>query len=179
MFSVPTNGRASLGLRMKPRIYVETSVIGYLTAWLSRDVVVLGRQQTTREWWQKAPEQFEMVTSDFVIQEASMGDAVAVGERLAMLRGLPRLAVTEQAYELAGKLLQPGPLPAKAKMDAAHIAVAVIHGVPYLITWNFKHIANPAMRADIDRICRDAGYDPVTLCSPNELMGNPDEQLFN
>jgi predicted nucleic acid-binding protein len=152
------------------KVYVETSVISYLTAWPSRDIVIAGHQQTTRDWWQEQSQSFQLVASQLVIQEASAGDTVAAQERLKILKNIELLEVTEDAMNLAQVLIQSGPLPRKAAEDALHIAIAVTNGVEYLLTWNCKHIANASMRSSIERICRSAGYEPTIICTPEELL---------
>ncbi|NKC15406.1 MAG: DNA-binding protein [Gammaproteobacteria bacterium] len=155
---------------MKPKVYIETTVVSYLTAWPSRDVVIAGYQQTTRDWWTDASERFELVVSELVITEASDGDATAASDRLDALRGITLLDATEQAAELAQHLIESGAIPEKAAEDAGHIAIAVTNGVEYLVTWNCRHIANATMRSQIDKACRNAGYEPTVICTPDELM---------
>jgi predicted nucleic acid-binding protein len=152
------------------KVYVETSVISYLTAWPSQDIVIAGHQQTTRDWWQEQSQRFQLVASQLVIQEASAGDIIAAQERLEVLKNIELLEVTEGALNLAKLLIQSGPLPKKAAEDALHIAIAVTNGVEYLLTWNCKHIANASMRSSIERICRSAGYEPTIICTPEELL---------
>jgi hypothetical protein len=93
-----------------------------------------------------------------------------VRRRLEMIRGLPVLAVTPQATALAEQLLESGPLPTKAEVDALHIGAAAVHGMEYLLTWNCKHIANARMRSQIEAICRNMGYEPPVMCTPEEMM---------
>ena len=159
-----------MATNMKPTVYIETSVVSYLTARPSRDVVIAAYQQITRDWWDNARDSFELVASELVLAEAGAGDPDAAKHRLAALDAITLLAATEDAAELAQRLLDLGAVPRNAADDAAHIAIAVAHGVDYLVTWNFRHIANAAMRSRIDRICRQAGYNPTTICTPNELM---------
>ena len=155
---------------MKPKAYIETTVISYLTAWPSRDVVLAGHQQITRDWWQTAADRFELVASDLVIAEVGAGDPVAARDRLAALASVTLLDATEQALELATQLLDSGAIPKKAAEDAAHIAIAVTNGVEYLVTWNCRHIANATMRSQIELACRKAGFEPAIICTPDELM---------
>jgi predicted nucleic acid-binding protein len=155
---------------LKVKVYVETSVISYLTAWPSRDIVIAGHQQSTRDWWQEQSQSFQLVASQLVVQEASAGDAVSAQERLEILKNIELLELTEDALSLAKVLIESGPLPRKAAEDALHIAIAVTNGVEYLLTWNCKHIANASMRSSIERICRSAGYDPTIICTPEELL---------
>ena len=155
---------------MKPTVYIETSVVSYLTAWPSRDMVVAAYQQITRDWWRSARDRFELVASELVHAEARAGDPDAARQRLETLEAISLLAATEDAAELTQRLLDLEAVPRNAADDAAHIAIAVANGVDYLVTWNFRHIANAAMRSRINQICRQAGYNPTTICTPNELM---------
>ena len=159
---------------MKPIVYIETSVVSYLTARPSRDVVIAAYQEVTREWWRRAPRRFDLVASELVVTEAGAGDTDAARTRLKSLEAVTLLDATSDAEELARNLLDLGAVPRKAAADAAHIAIAATNGVDYLITWNFQHIANATMRSRIERVCRRAGYEPPVICTPNELM-EPDD----
>lgn len=118
----------------KAKVYIETSVISYLTAWPSRDIVIAGHQQTTRDWWQEQSQRFQLIASQLVIQEASAGDTIAAQERLEVLDNIELLEVREDAVNLAQVLIESGSLPRKAAEDALHIAIAVTNGVEYLLT---------------------------------------------
>jgi hypothetical protein len=155
---------------MKPKVYIETTVVSYLTARPSRDVVIAGHQQVTNEWWQTRRENFDLVASQLVVQEAKAGDQTAAQERLTILGTLPLLEVTEAALGLAEELVRAGAMPEKAKVEALHIAVAVTNGIEYLLTWNCRHIANATMRAIIEEVCRAAGFEPAIICTPEELL---------
>lgn len=154
---------------MKETVYVETSVISYLVAKPSRDLITATRQQMTIEWWEKRREEFDLVASQVVVDEAASGDTLRASERLSLLSDILLLDVSTKAIELADYLIERHALPAKAAQDALHIAIAAVHGVNYLITWNCKHIANARMRQAINKTCRLAGYEPPILCTPEEL----------
>ena len=153
---------------MNARVYVETSIVSYLSARTSRDVVVAAHQQITRRWW-RGRGNYSLFVSQVVLDEAALGDQTARARRLRALRGIPTLALTDEATQLAGELVRRGALPKKATVDALHIAVAAAHQVDYLLTWNCKHIANAAMRGTIEAICRSAGLRPPIICAPEEL----------
>lgn len=155
---------------MKPKIYVETTVVSYLIAWPSRDVIVAAHQQITDEWWRTRRQLFELYASQLVVRESQAGDTEMAQRRLLALEEAQLLEVTEEALTLAEQLVNQGPLPRKAAEDAVHIAVAVVNGMDYLTTWNCKHIANARMRDRIDQVCRALGYEPVTICTPEELL---------
>lgn len=154
---------------MKPRTYIETTIVSYLTARPSRDLVLAAEQELTHEWWDKR-QAFELFISQLVLDEAAAGDADAAALRLTALREATILDTSEEAIALGYRLLAAGGLPAKAAADALHVAVAAVHGLDYLLTWNCTHIANARMRGKIEGICRSAGYDPPMLCTPFELM---------
>jgi predicted nucleic acid-binding protein len=155
---------------LKPKVYVETTIISYLVAWPSRDVIVAGHQQMTNEWWRTQRRSFELFASQLVLGEAQAGNEEMAQRRLDALEEVTLLAVTEEALELAEDLIKKGPLPQKAAEDAIHIAVAVVNGLDYLITWNCKHIANAKMWGKIEQVCRARGYMPIIICTPEELM---------
>src|SRR5688572_19684347 len=134
---------------VKPTVYVETTIPSYLTAWPSRDLVRAAQQQITREWW-AGREEFDLYASRLVVQECQAGDAKAAADRLAVLAGIPLLEQENEVAELAEALLRGVPLPQKAAADALHIATAAVHGMQYLLTWNCTHIANAALRREIE-----------------------------
>ena len=154
---------------MKPKVYIETSIVSYLTSNPSRDVVTAGRQQITRDWWQHRRSTFDLYVSEFVVAEASAGNETMASRRLQVLADLPEIRLTEPAQSLARQLVEGGPMPEKAALDALHIAVAVSGGVDYLLTWNFKHLANAVLRARIEKFCRSHGFEPCIICTPEEL----------
>lgn len=156
---------------MKPRVYVETSVLGHLTSWPSGDLIVAGRQKITRDWWPYALRAYDLVVSELVHREAGAGDPRAVQDRLEALRGIPVLAVRQRELDFARALVAGRSVPSTEPEDALHIALAVVNGIEYLVTWNFKHIANAAMRSRINAVCIAEGYDPCTICTPEELLG--------
>jgi predicted nucleic acid-binding protein len=153
------------------RIYVETSVVSYLTARPSRDVIIAGQQALTRAWWDEGAHDFELCFSDVVREEAALGDPQAARDRLAKLDTLTELPISVQATELAEELVAQGALPKKAYVDALHVAVCVTNGVDILVSWNCKHIVNVTMQRVIERVCREAGFEPARICTPVELWG--------
>lgn len=155
---------------MKRRVYIETTIPSYLTAWPSRDLVRAAHQQITREWWDKRRAEFELYISQVVLRECQAGDATAAVERLKVLQDLPLLEQTEAATELAQALVAGVPLPERAAVDALHVALAAVHGMDFLLTWNCTHIANATLREPIASVCRTNGYEPPAICTPDELL---------
>jgi hypothetical protein len=155
---------------MKPKAYLETTVVSYLTARPSRDLITAAHQQITQQWWETRRASFDLFVAPPVIQEAQAGDREAAARRIAALQDIPLLTLSEEATGLAQALIAPGPLPANAVIDALHIAIAAVNGMHYLLTWNCTHIANAAIRSDIEDVCRAQGYEPPVICTPEELL---------
>jgi predicted nucleic acid-binding protein len=156
---------------MKEAVYIETSVISYYISKPSRDLVIAGRQEITREKWSKILGFFEPHISALVIQEAEQGDQDAAKERLDVISSLPVLSINELAEELASTLIEEGAIPPGEPEDALHIAVAAVNGMDYLLTWNFTHINNAQMKSKITSIIEYHGYECPIICSPEELLG--------
>lgn len=157
---------------MAQRVYLETTIPSYLTAWPSRDLIIAGHQQITKEWWRTRRSEFELCISQFVIDEASAGDTEAAKERMAILRPLPLLDISEAVLRLASAILQSGVIPAKAARDAAHIAISAVHAIDFLLTWNCAHIANAQIVKEVQGICTTHGFLCPVMCTPEELMGS-------
>jgi predicted nucleic acid-binding protein len=153
-------------------VYIETSVVSYLTALPARDLLAAAWQSATLEWWQTRRERFELFTSQLVLDEASSGHPDAAGRRLHSLEHVPILPLTDLATDLAESLVREGALPQKASDDALHLAIAAYHGVNYLLTWNCRHLDNAEMKPVMRRICAIHGYTCPEICTPIELMGD-------
>jgi predicted nucleic acid-binding protein len=155
---------------MMERVYLETTFVSYLTAWPSRDVVIAGHQQTTQEWWDTQRKNYQLCISQLVLSEAGAGDPQAAQVRLEILKDMTLLETTAEALDLAKELIQGGALPLKAADDALHIAVAATNGIPYLLTWNCRHLANATMRPMIESVCGGKGLKAPIICTPEELL---------
>ena len=154
----------------KPRVYIETTIPSYLTAWPSRDLVTAAHQQVTREWWETRRNDFDLFVSAIVIEEARAGDERAAARRLEAVEDLPLLELTGEVTGFSEKLIELHMIPEEKAEDALHVAVAVVHGMDYLLTWNLSHIANAEVRNKIERACRFMGYEPPIICTPEELL---------
>lgn len=159
---------------MKPKLYLETTIPSYLTAWPSRDLVRAAHQQTTREWWERYRGDFELYISQVVVRECQGGNPEASAKRLEVINDLPLLEETTEAVDLAEAIQKGVPLPDHAVVDALHIAISSVHGMNYLLTWNCTHIANASLRFRIESVCREHGYDPPVICTPEELLQQED-----
>lgn len=157
---------------MKPRLYLETTIPSYLTSRPSKDLIVSAHQQITRERWRIRRDAFEIYTSQFVTDEAGEGDKKAAQKRLELLLPFSLLNVTESVLQLASAFLDKGIIPEKAARDAAHIAIAAVHGIEYLLTWNCTHIANAMISKRVQKTCEQNGFLCPVICTPEELMEN-------
>ena len=155
---------------MKERVYIETSVVSYLTGRRSRDTVIAAHQKLTRQWWDTRASAFELVVSELVREESAAGDAEACRDRMTAIAAVLVLEANEAAVALAERLVSRGPIPRESAADALHIAIAAVHGSDYLLTWNCKHLANAVHRQKIEALVEAAGYVCPAICTPEELL---------
>ena len=154
----------------KQSVYIETTVVSYLTARPSRDLIVAAHQQVTEEWWENTLPLLDPFVSPIVMEEASMGDEAAAKLRLEKIAGFPVLEITDEVRELAELYFERIPIPDKARGDAYHLAVATYHGMDFLVSWNFAHILSARVRAIIQDINTIRGISTPIICTPEELM---------
>jgi predicted nucleic acid-binding protein len=159
-----------------PTVYLETSVISYLTSRPSRDLIRAARQQVTRRLWEERRDAYHFVTSRLVEKEAAAGDANEAAKRLDIVSTTELLKVSREAQRLARLIMQNSNLPPKALNDAAHAAIAAVNGIEFLATWNLRHLANVVIRRTIEEACRKNGYATPLICTPDQLLGSEDEE---
>ncbi|MDJ1181355.1 type II toxin-antitoxin system VapC family toxin [Roseofilum sp. BLCC_M91] len=157
---------------MSETVYIETSILGYLTARPSRDLIVAANSEITREWWETRHSYFQLYSSLAVVKEASKGDPKIASQRLEFMRDFTLLDLNQLVFDLAAQFLEQSNLPTKANVDAVHMAVATIHSMDYLLTWNCKHIANAQIQRKLAEISLDFGYKLPICCTPYELLGD-------
>ena len=153
----------------KKKVYVETTVISDATALPINDLVLMGRQISSRKWWNAAIGRFELYCSEVVKREAARGDPGAAKRRLEAMEEMPELFATPQALALAERLILDKAVPKEYPDDALHIAIATVSGMDFLVSWNFKHIANAETIPLVKRICADNGYVCPEICTPDQL----------
>ena len=154
----------------RPKVYIETTVVSYLVARHSPDATLASWQQATRQLWESYADRFEFVISDIVLVEMRRGNPIAAQQRLDALSSLTVLETLPTVDPLAQKLLDTGAVPQNFRSDAQYIAIATVHGIEYLVSWNHKHIVNANKRDHINKVCQAAGFKPITICTPIELM---------
>jgi hypothetical protein len=155
---------------VKPRVYVETTILSYLAAHASRQPVTAGRQAITRQWWDCEREKYTLVVSEVVEAECERGNPMLAQRRRELLAGMSLFPVDERILDLARLLIVPGAIPPNAAPDAIHIAAAAVAECEFLLTWNFRHIANSRIRREVERILSKHGFPKTTICTPEELF---------
>lgn len=162
---------------MKRKIYLETSVISYLTALPSRTIIGAAHQQITQAWWEMRS-RYDLFVSASVLAECAGGHAEAAAKRLQIIKGIPILATTDESIELARSLVSHSAMPRKATEDALHIALSTIHGMDYLLTWNCRHIANIEIQRNVSQYLESQGLLLPIMCTPEELLGENDDEII-
>jgi hypothetical protein len=155
---------------MKKRIYVETTVVSYLTAKPSRDIMIAGHQNATRELWPDLSTKYETYVSALLFEEAKRGDQGQAQARLMAIQSFPMLDIDDEARSPAERIILLKGVPAEYPEDALHIAVAAVNGMEIIITWNFAHLNNPFTRKAVREIVEGEGYQCPEICSPEELL---------
>lgn len=157
---------------MSETVYIETSILGYLTARSTKNLILAANIEVTKDWWESRRSDFTLYVSQAVLKEIAQGDAEIAAQRLEKIRGFPLLELNQAVRDLAAQFLTRSNLPPKADVDAIHIAAATVHGLDYLLTWNCKHIANAQIQGKLAEISLDFGYELPILCTPYELLGD-------
>jgi len=154
-----------------PTLYLDTTIVSQLVGWLSRDASMLRQQKLTRYWWRRHSHRHIKYVSDVVITEALKGEFKLALQRWEIVRPLSRVHPSEQTHELASRILAECRLPEREYRDAHHAALAAIHKVKVLLTWNCKHLATEHMIPRIGRACEAYGYAPPEILTPEQLIG--------
>ena len=150
-------------------IYIETTIVSYLVAKPSRDLILAAHQKIMQEWWREERENYRCVSSEEVLREVSLGDPAMSRRRVETLAEIAVLRVDDAVRLLAKELVQEQLLPPAAVSDALHAAVATLHQVDYLLTWNCRHLANPHLQKGLRTFM--AGHKLVLpeICTPIDL----------
>jgi hypothetical protein len=154
----------------KPTLYLETTIPSYYTAWMSHDLIVAAHQAITHEWWQREASKYNVYISQFVLDEAAAGDPDAAQRRLTFLKPFPLLEITDSVERLTRTIIEARLFPMKAIQDISHIAIAAVHGITYLLTWNCMHINHATTKDNVRMICEQDNFPFPIICTPEELM---------
>ena len=153
------------------RIYIESTIPSYVVARPARDILQAARQQITRDWWDLKRVEHELLISQVVLDEIAFGETAMVRLRMDLVQDIPLLEFTDEVLEFAHKVLDSGLLPRESDRDAAHIALATVHEMDLLLSWNCRHIANAAIQTRLRRLAEVAGLNLPVICTPEELIG--------
>jgi len=156
-------------------VYIETSIVSYLRSRPSAQVVTVARQVLTRRWWDRERGNYQLITSQYVLDEAGRGNEDLAADRLANLHGIPLLDLPAEIPELASRLVSSAVLPPTARLDALHICASAFHGLDYLLTWNCSHIANARLLPRVRDVLQDLGYLLPTVCTPEEMLDDEED----
>lgn len=157
--------------KMKPSVYMESTIPSYYSARSGRDIISLARQEITRIWWENHREEYDVYISQLVFEECSQGNTDYSEKRINLLKEFPVLSLNDDVVSLAEKIIARKVIPAKAADDATHIAVACVYEIDFLLTWNFKHIANAHIIKQLREIVEREGYLFPVIATPEELIG--------
>jgi hypothetical protein len=155
----------------KQSVYLETTIVSYYTSKPSRDIVALAHQEITKEWWPMAITRYNIFISEIVVEEAGLGDSEASKRRLEEIKDFPHLELNEKVEEMAKIYVEKLEIPESSIRDGIHLAIACIHNIDYLVTWNCKHLANGEIIKKLMKINKSLGIHTPIICTPEELMG--------
>jgi hypothetical protein len=159
-----------------PTVYLETTIPSYLVARPSRDLIIAAHQQITHEWWREAGDRFDLYISEAVLAEIRAGDPDAAARRLAIVDGLPILALNEDVRTLVRAYDQRLRLGERARADLPHLAFAVAYAMDYLVTWNCAHLANGEVIHRLREVNVGLQRSTPIIVTPEELLESPDEE---
>ena len=155
----------------RPTLYMETTIPSYLLAEPSSDNLSSARQEVTRKWWRRDRNRFDVFVSDVVLEEAIEGNREAATKRRDFLGRFPMLSVTPEADALIQVYIDTKIVPAHCQRDAAHLALATLHEMQFLCTWNFRHLANAFALKRFRQLNEDRGLFVPQVCTPEALLG--------
>ena len=155
---------------MKKRVYIETTIPSYITSDLSNDIIILGHQKLSIDWWKNYKKHFDLFSSEIVIDEIIKGDNEKAEKRIALIKDMKILDFNEEVEALGAKYFSYFNLPKKALFDAFHIALTVYYKMDFLLTWNCTHLANANVRVRLLEYNLKAGYKTPDICTPEELL---------
>jgi len=161
----------------RPRLYLETTIPSYLTARISRDLQTARRQRITLSWWNAWRTNFDIHVSRHVSAEATRGNPEAARRRLELITPYKILEIDSRSELLTARLMNDCGLPIRAETDAAHVAVAAVNSMKFLLTWNCAHLVNPQFASKIAAACESEGYDCPILCTPEDLTRRYEHEL--
>jgi hypothetical protein len=117
----------------RSKVYIETTIPGFLTSRPSNKLILAGEQALTRQWWERRRKKYDLFISQYVLDEAIKGGPEAAERRMNAISHIEMLEVDNDVILLAEKIMQSGIIPPKTDTDALHIAVASRHSFDFLL----------------------------------------------
>ena len=151
-------------------VYIETTIPSYLAAHPSSQPSIAVDQTATHEWWNRERLRYRIFTSAFTIDECPRGDAGAASRRLAFLSDVPELTVPSDLHLIETDIIRLFQLPPKAYTDTSHLALAIVHRMDYLLTWNCTHLANAVLQKELVEYCGYRQLHIPIICTPETLI---------
>ena len=155
---------------MKKTVYIETTIVSYLTGRPSSDLLIAARQLLTRQWWDEESKNHVLLVSNVVLEEIAEGDAGQAAKRMALIEGLAVIEISDNVKDVAESLIFKCSIPENSYYDALHIAICAVYGIDLLLTWNCKHLANPFMLPKIYSVLQALGYSSPLIVTPEQLL---------
>jgi hypothetical protein len=152
-----------------PRVYIETTVPSFYFD-TRADPTIVAWRRSTRRWWDRYRHRYDLVTSEAVIAELDAAPLEKARSAKALLRGLPLLPQPAGFDDLVSYYIDHKLVPRNAQGDAAHLALASLHGIDYLLTWNCRHLANTNKARHLAVLNGRLNLPIPTLATPDILL---------
>jgi predicted nucleic acid-binding protein len=159
---------------MRPKVYVETSVIGaYFEE--REDVVSTAQRHWSRLWWDEIKSEYDVVVSEAVINELANPNYPYSENAVALVEDIQHVESVGEVYDIINIYVTRKLMPRDILGDALHLALASYHKCDYLLTWNCKHLANPNKFQHIRIVNTALGLYVPIITTPNQLIGDPND----
>ena len=155
---------------MKKTVYIETTIVSYLTGRPSGDLLIAARQLQTRQWWDEESKKHELLVSNAVLEEIAEGDTDQASKRLALIEGISVINMSDNVKDVAESLIHKCSIPPNSYYDAIHVAICAVYDIDLLLTWNCKHLANPFMLPKSYSVLQALGYTSPLIVTPEQLL---------
>lgn len=157
-------------------VYLETSFVSACVTNRS-DSASIYRRELSLEWWTDQARRHRLFISAEVLAELSQPGFPGANEALSLVEHVPLLAINDEVQGLAILLVREKVMPSPVAGDALHVAVATVHGISYMLSWNVRHLANPSKMAHLRVVCLRAGLLPPQIITPDLLWEEQDESV--
>jgi len=152
----------------KPTVYLDTNVIS--AYWYSgADIDGLARRGKTRDWWRNERRHFSVSVSAASEDELAAGKFRRQADCLRFVQKLSYLPIDGNTRHFSVTLVERGVVPAEKPGDALHMAVCAVHGIDYLLSWNYAHLVNPIAQVKLEKVCRELSFRAPLLVSPESI----------